>query len=185
MIAHKAVGASIFHVQREPWLIKQGAVDEHGRVLKDGMKGDLKIRGMHALKTHSIIDVRVTFPDGGENKSRETKSLIEKHEEEKRKKYQTECDRQGFDFIPFVVTTDGVMGSGAKQLLLNMAKALGNKWGKKKGVVLTWIRTRLSFAIIRATSACIRGSRSQPHPRELEAGFDDGAALTSLLSCGI
>jgi len=69
---------------------------------------------MHALKTRSIIDVRVTFPDGGENKSRETKSMIEKHEEEKRKVYKTECDRQGLDFIPFVVTTDGVMGSGAK-----------------------------------------------------------------------
>ena len=184
MVARNAVGASIFHVEREPWLIRQGAKDERGRVCKEGLKGDLKIRGMHALKTHSIVDVRVTFPDGGENKSKETKHLMEKHEEEKRKLYKGECDRQGLDFIPFVVTTDGAMGSEAKQLILQLAKALGKKWGKKKGAVLAWIRTRLSFAIVRATSACIRGRRSQPHPQELEAGFADGAALTSLLRSG-
>ena len=136
MVAHKAVGASIFHVEREPWLIRQGAKDQRGRVCKDGLRGDLKIRGMHALKTHSIVDVRVTFPDGGENRSRETKHLIEKQEEEKRKLFKTECDRQGFDFIPFVVTTDGGMGSGAKQLILRLAKALGQTWGEKSGVVL-------------------------------------------------
>ena len=78
MVAHKAVGASIFHVEREPWLIRQGAKDKRGRVCKDGLRGDLKIRGMHALKTHSIVDVKGTFPDGGENRSRETKHLIEK-----------------------------------------------------------------------------------------------------------
>ena len=49
MVAHKAVGASIFHVEREPWLIRQGAKDERGRVCKDGLRGDLKIRGMHGF----------------------------------------------------------------------------------------------------------------------------------------
>jgi hypothetical protein len=98
--------------------------------------------------------------------------------------YKAECDRQSHDFIPFVVTTDGVMGSWADKLIESLARKLANKWGKKTGVVTAWIRTRLSIAVIRATSACIRGSRAQPHPCDLEAGFDDGAALQSLLSSG-
>ena len=184
MIAQKAVGASVFHVEREPWLIRAGATGGQGRVCNEGLRGDLKIRGIHALKPHSVIDVRVTFPDGGENRGKETKKLIETQEEEKRKLYKPECDRQGHDFIPFVVTTDGVMGSWANSLIDSLARKLANKWGRRTGVVAAWIRTRLSIATIRATSACIRGSRAKPHPCDLEAGFEDGAALQSLLSGG-
>jgi hypothetical protein len=62
MIAQKAVGVSIFHVQGEPWIIRAGATDGQGRVCKEGLRGDLKIRGVHALKAQTIVDVRVTFP---------------------------------------------------------------------------------------------------------------------------
>ena len=182
MIAQKAVGVSPFHVVREPWLVRKGAVDGEGKVWMEGLKGDLRIRGVHALKEQSIVDVRVTFPDGGENRSKETTKILERQEAEKRKKYKPECDRQGLDFVPFVVTTDGVMGGLANGLLDTLGFKLGKKWGKRKGVVLAWIRARMSIAIVRATSACIRGNRTDPHPRELEAGFDDGAALAPLLS---
>ena len=144
----------------------------------------MKIRGIYALEPHSIVDARVTFLDGGENRGKETRQLIETQEEAKRKLYKPECDRQGHDFIPFVVTTDGVMGSWANTLIENLARKVASKWGKRTGVVTAWIRTRLSIATIRAASACIRGSRAQPHPRDLEAGFEDGAALQSLLSGG-
>ena len=148
---------------------------------RDGLRGDLRIRGVHPLKEQSIIDVRVTFPDGGENRGKETPKILERHEADKRRMYKPECDRQGLDFVPFVVTTDGVMGGLANELISTLGHKLGKKWGKRKGVVLSWIRARLSIAIVRASSACIRGSRTDPHPRELEAGFVDGAALTSLL----
>ena len=184
MIAQKAVGTSVFHVEREPWIIRAGAIDGHGRICREGLKGDLKIRGMHPLKAQTIVDVRVTFPDGGENKGKDTKKLVETHEEEKRKLYKSECDKQSLDFVPFVITTDGVMGSCADKLIESLARKIGSKWGKKAGVVRAWIRSRLSIANIRATSACIRGSRTHPTPLELEAGFEDGAALQSLLSSG-
>ena len=84
------------------------------------------------------------------------------------------------------MTTDGAMGPAARQLIEWLAKKLQKEWGREKGLVRAWIRMRLSLAIARATSACIRGHRRLPlgAQRELELEIGDGAAVAHVLDLG-
>ena len=111
---------------------------------------------------------------------------LEAQEAQKERKYHAECERQGLHFVPFVLTPDGALGPSAQKLVRELAELLSGKWRRPKGVVMGWIRARLAMAVARASSACIRGNRSQPRRGrdELEVGFGDGAALAPLLDCG-
>ena len=53
---------------------------------------------------------------------------------------------------------------------------LAAKWESPYGVVMGWVRARLSFAILRATLLCVRGSRTKWR----SLGIVDGASLPLL-----
>ncbi len=85
------------------------------------------------------------------------------------------------------MTTDGAMHwPAARQLIEWLAKKLQKEWGREKGLFRAWIRIRLSLAIARATSACIRGNRCLPFraQKELELEIGDGAAVAHMLDLG-
>ena len=77
-------------------------------------------------------------------------------------------------------------GPAARTLVDRLAFLLSEKWRVAPGVTKAWIKARLAMAIARASSACIRGSRTQRRrpEHELEADFEDGAALNNLLDMG-
>ena len=50
---------------------------------------------------------------------------------------------------------------------------LAAKWERPYSVVMGWVRARLSFAILRATLLCVRGSRTKWR----SLGISDGALL--------
>ena len=191
----KALGTSAFHVSREPYVIKPGSAQARGEY-QDGLRGDLALRGVHPLRESTTVDVRVFHPEqptqtntnnrgarGGQDKS--MTAQMQKHEAEKNTKYYEVCDREEWDFVPFVISTDGALGLEAEKLLKTLAKKLSEKWERSPGVVMGWIRARMAMAIARASSACIRGNRRQPYgaEHELEADFGDGAGVRRLLDC--
>ena len=49
---------------------------------------------------------------------------------------------------------------------------------KSYGEILGWIKARLSFAVIRATDLCLRGSRVRWRSG---TGIDDGAGLPTVM----
>ena len=80
---------------------------------------------------------------------------------EKVTQYKAACEnhqQQSGEFVPFVATTDGVLGGGAQKVLSQLVERLCTKWEhKSKGEVMAWVRARIGVAIVRAASACIRG----------------------------
>ena len=54
------------------------------------------------------------------------------------------------------------------------AEKIAIKWKKSYPEIAGWVRTRLSFAILRATTLCLRGSRTKWRSG---AAIDDGAGL--------
>ena len=132
------------------------------------------------------IDVRVFYPDAPSARAYSTEALLKKNEVEKINKYKSACTSLGTEFEPFVCTTDGVMAEGAKRVLNTLGTNIAEKWKSSKGVVMSWIKGRMSLAIVRASSACMRGfgrteSREKLQMREKVVGFFDGAALGRLL----
>jgi hypothetical protein len=187
VIGQKALGQSAFHVKLEPYVVQPGCMNVDSKRMTKGLVGDVYMRGVHPLKQDTIIDVRVLHPDSGQNSQFDsTAALLEHHEVAKRKKYQRDCDAKGKHFVPFVVTTDGAMGPAALKLVDALADRLQKQWQRPKGLVRAWVKMRLSLAVARATSACIRGNRRalRGAQDELEIEIGDGAGIAPLFDLG-
>ena len=68
-------------------------------------------------------------------------------------------------FTPLIIGTNGGMGAECKMFMKTLADKIATKQNEQYSDVITWIRTRLSFEVLRSSLLCIRGSRrpwSQP-----------------------
>ena len=106
---------------------------------------------------------------------RTTVAVLSTAEQEKKRKYNGAAEARQASFTPFVVSTDGMLGREANFLLKRLTQRISMKWDKPLGQITGWLRTRLSFAILRATNHCLRGLA-------LSGGADDGAGLPTELS---
>ena len=83
-----------------------------------------------------------------------------KHENKKRRKYeQRVVEIEHSMFIPFVLAWTGGVGPAAT-LTLKRVGNLGEKHNSPYSHVMGFLRTRLSFALLRSTLMCLRGTRS-------------------------
>ena len=72
-------------------------------------------------------------------------------------------------FTPLVFTTTGGMADEYVVYHSRLAELIANKKGESYSSAISWIRAKLSFAIVRAAILCLRGSRS----RRRQLGFVD------------
>ena len=63
-------------------------------------------------------------------------------------------------FTPLIFSTTGGMGREASTFYSKVAEKIAEKRDITKSEAVTFIRTTMSFALLRATNLCIRGSRS-------------------------
>jgi hypothetical protein len=76
------------------------------------------------------------------------------------------------------MTVDGVFGDATKSTVGTLADALATKWDKPLSVITAWVRAKLTIALVRAVSACIRGTRSRHEwKHQTFNGLEDGAGL--------
>jgi hypothetical protein len=60
-----------------------------------------------------------------------------------------------------VFTTAGGMGKQCRLVFKRLATTLSEKRGLPNSVVAGWLRCRLSFALLRTTLLCVRGTRAR------------------------
>ena len=63
-------------------------------------------------------------------------------------------------FTPLVFSATGGMGDAAKIFYKRLAGMIAEKSGSPYSTTLAWLRTRLSFSLLRSAIQCIRGTRS-------------------------
>ena len=68
-------------------------------------------------------------------------------------KYQKAVEDQ---FTPFVVSADGLLHRETNHFVKHIAASLATKWDYSE--TFSFVRTRLSFAILRSASLCLRDS---------------------------
>ena len=64
-------------------------------------------------------------------------------------------------FTPLVFTTTGGMSNECQRYHSRLAELLAVKKQESYASTIAWIRTRVSFAILRSALTCLRGSRSR------------------------
>ena len=139
-----------------------------------GLRLDLGVCGVWQPQAEALFDFKVI--DTGAHPTAIARQKLGA-QDKKRIYKQAVKDRRG-TFTPFVTSVDGLLHREAEHFLKRMATCVASKWKKSYAQTCGYIRARLSFAIIRAASLCLRGSRVKWRSG---LGFDDGAALYSIM----
>ena len=87
------------------------------------------------------------------------------------------CEARRALFTPICWSVDGMFGSEAEVFLKRVSESLSSKWGKSYSETMGWVRTRMSFAILRSSILCLRGSRTKWRCLGLEDGAPIGLSM--------
>ena len=79
-------------------------------------------------------------------------------------------------FTPLVFSVDGLEGSEAQAARKRLASRLAAKWNRNYSQVCGFVRSRLSFTLVRSTSRCLRGTRN-PLQRPQGLAWAEGPGL--------
>ena len=94
------------------------------------------------------------------NQGKSTKKIVEEQENEKKRHYnQRVIDVEQGTFTPLVFGTNGGFGGECDQFIRKLAEKLAIKSDETYASVITWLRTKLSFCILKSVHTCVRGSR--------------------------
>eukprot|EP00919_Chromeraceae_sp_WS-2016_P019328 GHVR01046020.1.p1 GENE.GHVR01046020.1~~GHVR01046020.1.p1 ORF type:complete len:204 (+),score=32.29 GHVR01046020.1:291-902(+) len=161
-----------------PQVTKEPVVAESSETGKT-LIADLRVRGVWQRQTDACVtDICVTDTDARSYLNRTPSCVLKEKESAKKSKYVAAAEARRASFTPLAFTIDGAAGTEAEMFLETLSEKLAGKWGVSKSVTTQYIRTRLSFAILRATALCVRGSRQKW--RGLGLG-EDGTALPCIL----
>ena len=96
-------------------------------------------------------------------------ALYQRHERAKRARYEErvlEVERAAF--TPLVFSASGGASKLATMFLKRLASVLAEKRKEPYSVTMAWLRTRLSFSLLRSAIACLRSSRRKFWGDDLE-----------------
>ena len=112
----------------------------------------------------AFVDVRVFNPCAQSNCRSSLEATYRKHEAEKRRQYESrvrEVERSSF--TPLVMSATGGMGRCATVFYKRLAAMIAEKRNIAYNRIISMIRCRLSFALLRSSILCLRGARSSYH----------------------
>ena len=149
-------------VEVEPLLQKlSGEVFDYKSANKENdARSDIKVTGFWREMRQAFFDVKVVSPFARSNSNLSQEALFKKSEKAKMREYRERILKveQG-DFNPLVFTTAGGMAPQCQVVVKKLAEKLAVKQNLNQSVVAGWLRVRLSFALLRTTLLCIRGTR--------------------------
>jgi len=140
------------------------------------LRGDVAVKGFWRRGATTIFDVRITDTDAPSNRNQDVQKILLRHENEKKKRYLQPCLDARRHFTPLVFSVDGMMGTEAAAASKRLSSTLSKKWKREYSEVCGFVRSRLSVALVRSMSMCIRGARD-PNAHCSRATWDNGAGL--------
>ena len=146
----------------------------------DEARLDIRARGFWSVGQEAFFDVRVFHPSAPSYRSRSLSSLYRQHESNKKREYgQRVRDVEHGAFTPLVLSTTGGMARECTTFFRRLASMLDEKRRTPYYMVISWLRCKVSFALIRSCVMAICGSCSskcnQHIPTDIEQATIDGA----------
>ena len=90
------------------------------------------------------------------------KQIYNLHEARKMKKYSNRIIQvEKGTFTPLIYTTSGVWGPQAVRYHKRLAELMSLKRGEEYSAIISYMRTRIRFSILRSTLIAIRGERGK------------------------
>ena len=150
--------------------------DTNANIPQPELRGDIAVHGFWKRGTTAIFDVRVTDLNNHSQRGTRAKTLLARHEREKKQKYAAHCERQRKSFTPLVFSIDGLVGNEGDAAMKRLASCLSKKWGRTYSEVCGFVRSRMAVALARSASRCLRWDRN-PITRKPYIPWDSGCGL--------
>ena len=105
-------------------------------------------------------DVRITNTNSASQHNVKTEKVLLRHEKEKKREYNRRVmNIEHGTFTPLLFSVSGVLSKECSMFHKHMAEKIAKKFNESYEKVITVIRYKLSFIILRSALLCIRGSR--------------------------
>ena len=160
-------------VQVEPQiqLLQGESFDNRSTTTEDDARLDIKANGLWGSKFSRIFfDVKVFNP-----LAKTTKNIDDPykyHENLKRLKYEQRIrDVEHSTFMPLIFACTGGTAPSANKVIQRLAEKLSEKRSETYSDTVNYIRTKVSFALIRSAVLCLRGSRKLKQHQIVENSF--------------
>ena len=132
-------------------------------ITEDGARLDIAANGFSdGLYERTYMDVRVFNLMAPSNRKQSLASTYKKHERIKIRAYEQRVrEVEHGSFTPLVMSLTGGCGTAANIRYKRLASLLAEKLDQPYSNTLSWMRCKLSFALLRSSIQCIRGARSR------------------------
>ena len=120
---------------------------------------DIHARGFLVRQGSAFFDVRVCHLNAESYKDFTPHQIYRQHENEKKRQYSTKVLEAEQAFTPLVFTTTGSIADECNRFHTRLAEPMAIKKGDHYNITMSWIRSKVSFAIMRSALLCLRGSR--------------------------
>jgi hypothetical protein len=130
----------------------------------DEAKVDISARGFWIRGQRAFFDVRVFHPFAQSYRNRNLHAIHRQHEQEKRRTYgERILQIEMGSFTPLIFSTSGGIASNSEtaKFYVRLAELIADKRDNTKNEVMTWVRCRISFSLVRSALLCLRGTRTR------------------------
>ena len=125
-----------------PQVIRKPVVWEGDPASVDpGLHLDLGIRGVWQPQVEALFDIRVIDNDAPSYQWRSPVSILEIGAVEKKRVYRSAVEDRRGNFIPFVLSVDGLLQREASHFVKRLSANLASRWEKPFSDVLASIRS--------------------------------------------
>ena len=140
-------------------------------------RGDVAAHGFWQRGTTAVFDIRITDTEAPTYRRMDPAKVLKKHEKEKKDKYLEACLARRRQFTPLVFSVDGLRSKETDAACKRISSLLAKKWNRQYSDVCGYVRSRLSLALVRATSMCLRSARDHTSIARSIPPTMDGAGL--------
>ena len=126
---------------------------------------DISSRGLWSTFERTFFDVRVLHPNAPSYRSTSLNTLYRNHELEKMRKYNSRIlTVERGSFSPLIYSTFGGMGPQAARYHKRLAELIARRRNEDYTHVISHMRTRIRFSLLRSVLVAIRGERGKLPP---------------------
>lgn len=140
-------------------------------------RGDVAAHGFWERGTTAVFDIRITDTEAPTYRRMDPAKVLKKHEQWKKDKYLEACLARRRQFTPLVFSVDGLRSKETDAASKRISTLLSKKWNRSESDVCGYVRSRLSLALVRATTMCLRSARDHTSIARSTPPAMDGAGL--------
>ena len=171
-------------VEIEPTLLPLTGEQLHATANgQDEARLDISVGGFWQRGQRAFFDVRVFNPFAPSYRNQKLSTVFNANEREKKRSYaQRLVNVEHGSFTPLVFTPYGGSSRETERFIQVLSSSIARKRKSDISITTNWIRSKLSFALLRSAILCVRGSRTLRKKINIDVGNIEIASATSKLT---